>query len=45
MMSIVHGIPKGGVCKICLTEEFWLLKYFNGKHLSNKKSGFMTKQE
>ena len=27
-MSIVHGTPKGGVCKLCLTEKLWLLKYF-----------------
>ena len=26
--STVHGTPKGGVCKVCLTEKFWLLKDF-----------------
>ena len=37
IMSIVHGIPKGCVCKLCLTEKFWLLKHFNDEHLLNKK--------
>ena len=37
IMSIVHGTPKGGVCKLCLTEKFWLLKHFNDEHLLNKK--------
>ena len=27
IMSIVHGTPKGGVCKLCLTEKFWFLKH------------------
>ena len=40
-MSIVHGIPKGGVCKLCLTEKFWVLKHFNDEHLLNKKSEFI----
>ena len=43
IMSYVHGTPKGGVCKLCLTEKFWLLKHFNDKHLLNKKSEFITK--
>ena len=43
IMSIVHGTPKGGVCKLCLTEKFWLLKYFNDEHLLNKKSEFISK--
>ena len=43
IMSIVHGTPKGGVCKLCLTEKFWLLKHFNDKNLLNKKSEFITK--
>ena len=42
-MSIVHGTPKGGVCKLCLTENFWLLKHFNDKHLLNMKSKFISK--
>ena len=41
VMSIVHGTPKGGVCKLCLTEKFWLLKHFNDEHLLNKKSKFI----
>ena len=43
IMSIVHGTPKGGVCKLCLTQKFWLLKYFNDKHLLNKKLEFISK--
>ena len=43
IMSIVHGTPKGGVCKLCLTEKFWLLKHFNNEHLLNKKSDFISK--
>ena len=43
IMSIVHGTPKGGVCKLCLTEKFWLLKHFNDEHLLNKKSEFISK--
>ena len=43
IMSIVHGTPKGGVCKLCLTEKFWLLKHFNNKHLLNQKPEFISK--
>ena len=42
-MSIVHGTPKGGVCKLCLTEKFWLLKHVNDEHLLNKKLEFIIK--
>ena len=42
-MSFVHGTPKGGVCKLCLTEKSWLLKHFNDEHLLNKKSEFISK--
>ena len=42
-MSTVHGTPKGGVSKLCLTEKLWLLKHFNYKHLLNKKSEFISK--
>ena len=42
-MSIVHGAPKGGVYRLCLTEKFWLLKRFNEKHLLNKKPEFISK--
>ena len=31
------------VCKLCLTEIFWILKHFNNKHLLNKKSQFISK--
>ena len=31
IMSVVHGTPKSGVCELCLTEKFWLLKHFNMK--------------
>ena len=43
IMSIVHGTPKGGICKLCLTEKFWLLKHFKDEHLLNKKSEFISK--
>ena len=43
IMSILHGTPKGGVCKLCLTEIFWILKHFNNKHLLNQKSQFISK--
>ena len=42
-MSIANGTPKGSVCKLCLTEKFWLLKHFNDKHLLNKKPEFNCK--
>ena len=42
IMSIAHGIPNSGVCKLCLTEKFWLLKNFNDEHLLNKKSEFIS---
>ena len=41
-MSIVHGTPKGGVCKLLLTEKVWLLKHFNNEHLLNKKSELLV---
>ena len=25
IMSVAHETPKGGICKFCLTEKFWLL--------------------
>ena len=37
-MSVVHGTPKGGVCKLYLTEKFCPLKHFIDEHLWNKKS-------
>ena len=43
IMSIVHGTPKGGVSKLCLTEKLWLLKHFIDKHLLNKKLEFISK--
>ena len=43
IMLIVHGTLKGGVCKFCLTEKFWLLKHFNDEHLLNKKPEFIRK--
>ena len=42
-MSIVDGTPKGGICKLCFTKKFWLLKYFNNERLLNKKSEFISK--
>ena len=36
IMSIVHEFRRGGVCKLCLTKKFWLLKHCNHKH-QNKK--------
>ena len=32
IMSVVHGTPKGGVCKLCLSEKFRLLKRFNDEY-------------
>ena len=43
IMVIVHGTPKGDVCKLCLTEKFWLLKNFDNEDLSNKKYEFISK--
>ena len=43
IMSIVHRTLKGGICKFCLTEKFWLLKHFKDKHLLNKKLEFIGK--
>ena len=42
-MLIVHGTSKGGICKLCLTEKFRLLKHVNGRHLLNKKSESITR--
>ena len=42
-MSIVYGTPKGGVCKLCLCDKFWLLKYFVNEHLLNEKLKFISK--
>ena len=43
IMSIVHGTPNSGACKLCLTEKFWLSKHFNYEHLLNKKLEFVSK--
>ena len=42
-MLIVHGTPKGRVCKLCLTENFSDFEHFNEKHLLNTKLGFISK--
>ena len=43
ILSIIYGTPKGGVCKLCLTEKSWLWKHFHDEHLLNKKSEFIRK--
>ena len=43
IMSVVHETPTGCVCKLCLTEKFWLLNYFNNEHILNKKLEFISK--
>ena len=43
MMSIVHGKPKRYVCKPCLAEKSFILKYLNDKYLLNIKSEFISK--
>ena len=42
-MPIVYGTLKGAVCKLWLTEKYWLLKNFKDKHVLNKKSKFISK--
>ena len=42
-MSVVNCRPRGGVCRLCLTEKLWLLKHFNDVNLLNKKSEFISK--
>ena len=37
-MSAVNCHPRGGVCRLCLTEKLWLLKNFNDVNLLNKKT-------
>ena len=32
-----------GVCRLCLTENLWLLKHFNDVNLLSKKSEFISK--
>ena len=41
-MSVVNYHPRGGVCRLCLTEKLWLLKHFNDVNLLNKKSEFIS---
>ena len=36
-------LSRGGVCRLCLTEKFQLLKHFNDVNLLNKKSEFLSK--
>ena len=42
-MSVVNCHPRGGVCRLCLTEKLWLLKHVNDVNLLNKKSEFISK--
>ena len=37
VMSIVHGTPKGGVCKFCLTEKWWILVSAGTKKTGNQQ--------
>ena len=43
IMSVVNCRPRGGVCRLCLTEKLWLLKHFNDVNLLNKKLEFISK--
>ena len=38
ILPIVQSTPRGGVLKLCLTEEFRLLKHFHDEYILNKKS-------
>ena len=40
-MSAVNCRPRGGVCRLCLTEKLWLLKHFHDVNLLSKKSEFI----
>ena len=42
IISIVHGTLKGGVCKLCLCDKFWLLKHFDNEHLLNQNLGLIS---
>ena len=42
-MSVVNCRPRAGVCRLCLTENVWLLKHVNDVNLLNKKSEFISK--
>ena len=33
IMSVVNCRPRGGVCRLCLTEKLWLLKHLNDSNL------------
>ena len=43
MMSVVNFRPREDFCRLCLTEELWLLKHFSDVNLLNKKSEFISK--
>ena len=43
IMSVVNCHLRGGVCRLCLTEKLWFLKYFKDVNLLNKKSEFISK--
>ena len=43
IMTVVNFHPRGGVCRLCLTERLWVLKHFNDVNLLNKKSEFISK--
>ena len=38
ILPIVQSTLRGSVLKLCLTEEFWLLKHFHGEYILNEKS-------
>ena len=42
-ISVVNCRPRGGLCRLCLTEKLWLLKHFNDVNLLNKKLEFISK--
>ena len=42
-MWVVNCRSRGGVCRLCLAEKFWLLKHVNYVNLLNKKSEFISK--
>ena len=43
ILSDVKGMTKRGYCSLSLTEELWLLHYFDDMYLPNKKSEFISK--
>ena len=43
IIAKVYWTPNPLLCKLCLTEELWIINFINGENMLNKKSELISK--